>query len=123
MTTHTFSKEWPERWARSLKKWEIFKEMLESKDISFLVMVRSYCGYCEEFIDETKVVACLNCNLSKKSICHLTFANNIVFWKFYVELKKVSFLNNSDLKEIIKLVDEIITAIKEDDPSKTTVSA
>jgi len=125
MTTNTFSKEWPERWARSDKAWSKWKKDAEKGKFPKPKDLQKTCGYCEEHggVFREKDPDCDKCTLYKKYICHNTLLVQMsdipIFWLLVRELKR----NEIDKPRVIRLINRIADAIKEDDPSKTTVSA
>lgn len=124
---HIYSDKWSKRWKKSLDKWLRIKEMHQKNYLPQLISrkIGEGCGYCEEF--NTKInsnMQCMKCSLFQKKICrnfNEDESSDFTFWKLFYELRKHPCTRN---KEIIgSCIDKIVVAIKEDTPSKMTVSA
>ena len=121
---HVYSKKWPERWNNSLKKWLEIRELISNADIlsmygnAIRIRLKGECGYCIEFdVENVPNCKCEKCPLFQKGICNNFVLNRrtmFIFWELYYECYKL----NPDREVMILCVDKIITAIKEDDPSK-----
>jgi hypothetical protein len=116
---HVYSKEWPERWNNSLKKWLEIKQVILYNVSQFgtLLLLKGECGYCIEFgVKNILNFRCGGCPLFQKGICNnfVVGRTKFIFWKLYYECCK----HNPDREVMILYVNKIITAIKEDDPSK-----
>ncbi|AKM84324.1 TPA: hypothetical protein DCZ46_03170 [Candidatus Campbellbacteria bacterium] len=116
---HVYSKEWPERWNNSLKKWlEIKQTMMDDfLQVGTTPRLKGECGYCIEFdVKNISNFRCEECPLFQKGICNnfVVGKTKFIFWELYYESCKY----NPDREVMILYVNKIITAIKEDDPSK-----
>lgn len=122
MTTHTFSKEWPERHKASEEKWQSIVDRVKSRvpftnlfGWSNFAVTRS-CGYCEEFKNEDSVTqyCCSECPLYIDKYCRGENTKNspkTIFWQFVYKMW------DKDFTDALELAEQMLQRIKQDKPT------
>ena len=117
---HVFSKEWGERHASFLKKWDKdIREKIKNRIIFDwfggwqVLRVLESSGYCKEFLE------CSQCLLSSRKACSGKYNPNIIFWKFVGTMRSLrGEVNPSpDWEEAERLCNKMVNLIKKDTPS------